>query len=333
MLSRLRSSLHGGPLQGGPLQGHDLVSLVHKSKIMRSRSYCFTKNNYTDEDIEAYSKLADKCRYLIFSQEVAPDTGTPHLQGYIVFKTQRTFASVKKFLPGNPHIEEAKGNSLQNEQYVRKTRDVDETPNEVVYEFGDRPMTQKEKGESEVERYATAKKHALEGNFDDIDADIFVRHYSTIKRIRDDAVLERELDTLDDFENEWLWGESGSGKSYTARQRYPNAFLKACNKWWDGYKGQETVIIEDFDRKHDVLCHHMKIWADRYPFPAEVKGSSVKIRPARIVVTSNYHPETIWTDPSDLDPIKRRFQITHFSGQFQIPRDDSGHQSGPETEE
>ena len=123
-----------------------------------------------------------------------------------------------------------------------------------------------------------------------------------------------------------------------ARQRYPEAYLKSCNKWWDGYRGHAVVLIEDFDRKHDVLCHHLKIWADRYPFPAEVKGSSIKIRPQKIVVTSNYHPEDIWMNPCDLEPILRRFKVTKFSGTF-IPesvgarRAEEANQDGSSTNE
>ena len=70
---------------------------------------------------------------------------------------------------------------------------------------------------------------------------------------------------------------------------YKDAYIKGNNIWWDGYDGQDVVIIEEMGPKQ-INANHMKQWADHYPFSAESKGASVKIRPQKIVVTSNYHP-------------------------------------------
>lgn len=293
------------------------------------RAFVFTLNNYKAEDIQWLEVWfnSGRVRYLVVSKEEAPSTGTPHLQGYVYLKGRgTTWNSMRNSLfgGGRAYIAVAKGNPEQNERYVKKTRDCDEVANSEVFEFGERPKTSKEKGEQEIDRYQRARQLCLEDNIDDVDADIYVRNYSTLKKIRDDAKLSKDLDDIDEMDNHWFYGESGSGKSWTARNRYPYAYLKMCNKWWQGYAGEEDVLIEDFDKRHDVLVHHLKIWSDRYPFICEVKGSGVKIRPRRIIVTSNYHPEQIWTDSSDLEPILRRFTMTHFSGTFNLPSSNQG---------
>jgi hypothetical protein len=178
-------------------------------------------------------------------------------------------------------------------------------------ERGTPPKTQEEKGAQEKERWKRIRLAAEEGNFDEIDDKVRVLHYDKLKRIHNDALHSRPLeDTVERME--WYYGESGSGKSRKARTENPDAYLKMCNKWWDGYKDEDVVIIEDFDKKHDVLIHHLKIWADRYPFPAEVKGGVHKIRPKKIIITSNYHPKDIWETNADLEPILRRFKTTEF---------------------
>lgn len=111
----------------------------------------------------------------------------------------------------------------------------------------------------------------------------------------------------------WYYGETGTGKTYAAKEEFPNAYIKNANtKWWDGYKNQENVIMDDFDKAHNYMGYHLKIWADRYAFHAEVKGGAQVIRPQKIVVTSNYHPKDIWEDATTIEPILRRFKVVHF---------------------
>jgi len=72
----------------------------------------------------------------------------------------------------------------------------------------------------------------------------------------------------------WIWGKPGSGKSRWATQTYPVAYKKLQNKWWDGYHGQEAVLMDDLGQDNaKFLTTHLKLWADPWQnHPGETKG-------------------------------------------------------------
>lgn len=269
---------------------------------VRRRDYCFTLNNPTDHDKELARQLASnsKVRYLILGNEKG-DSGTPHIQGYVYCTNAVVFSTIQKLLP-RAHIEPCKGTPDHNIEYCSKSGDY--------IEYGDRPINQKRKGEKGAEYWESNKKLAISGELDLVDPKLFLTHYRSLKCITADHRTMPE--DLPDCDNYWYYGDTGTGKSYKARNDNPGHYLKMCNKWWDDYKNEDVVIIEDFDKAHAVLGHHLKIWADRYAFPAEIKGGKLNLRPRKIIVTSNWSPDQIWIDLGTLDPILRRFQIIKF---------------------
>ena len=123
----------------------------------------------------------------------------------------------------------------------------------------------------------------------------------------------KELERLENF---WYWGPTGTGKSSGARKKFPNSYIKSHNKWWDGYNGEDSVLIDDVDKNSEKwLGPLLKTWADHYPFKAEFKGGSSVIRPKHIVVTSNWSMDDMFTDQNVLEPLKRRFRSENFSGE------------------
>lgn len=85
----------------------------------------------------------------------------------------------------------------------------------------------------------------------------------------------------------------------------------ASNKWWDKYKGEENVLIEDMDTSHSYQGYNLKIWADKYAFPVEVKCGADWIRPKMIIVTSNYSIKQVFPDPAIHLPLLERFKEVH----------------------
>ena len=142
---------------------------------------------------------------------------------------------------------------------------------------------------------------------DDVPADIYLRMYRTLKEVAKDHM--KSPDPIPTLSNRWVCGPSGCGKSRSAREQYPGAYYKMCNKWWDGYQGESTVIIEDIDTNHKCLIHHLKLWGDHGPFLAETKGGAINIRPERIIVTSNCRL-TEMAEGVHLEAMQRRYEVT-----------------------
>jgi len=87
-----------------------------------SRDHCWTLNNYTDEEVEHIKQV--ECRYLVFGKEIAPTTGTPHLQGYIYLHQPQSLMQLKALLGPRVSFKDAYGNVLQNTNYTCKDEDI-----------------------------------------------------------------------------------------------------------------------------------------------------------------------------------------------------------------
>lgn len=150
---------------------------------------------------------------------------------------------------------------------------------------------------------------AKAGLDDEMDPGVFLRCFSTIRKIQ----AENMIPAVDaaDVTGLWYWGPPGVGKSLRVREEFPGIYDKPCNKWWDGFK-DGPALLDDFDKVHKVLGHHLKRWADRYSFTAEVKFGTVSIRPTKIVVTSNYSIAEIFNEDMTLvAALNRRFEVIY----------------------
>lgn len=258
--------------------------------------WVFTLNNPSDLEWESFCDW--EVTYMVVGREHG-EQGTEHAQGFVIWSKKKSLAACKK-MSGRAHWEISRGSNEQASEYCKKEGEFEE--------FGTMPDAAVNGAKAEQERWEAAKLAAQVGKFDDVPADIYFRYYRTMKEIAKDH-MSKPADA-DGVTGVWLYGEPGVGKSRKARLDYPDAYLKMQNKWWDGYQGQDHVILDDFDSKE--LGHLLKIWADRYSFLAETKGGAIHIRPLVICITSNYSIDELWhADEQMARAIKRRFRITH----------------------
>lgn len=251
------------------------------------RNWCFTLNNYSPEEEEAVQAI--ECKYMVYGREVG-ESLTPHLQGTIAFESNKRLSGVRKLIP-RAHWEPTKA-LHQSIEYCKKDGNV--------YESGELPMTKSQAAKKGIaERWELAKQ----GRFEELPPEN-IKTYQFIHRM---SMPVQDRDVLD---NEWRWGESGAGKSRGVRADYGESlYVKDATKWWDGYAGEETVLIDDWDPKTtDYLSRYLKIWSDHYAFKAETKGGSMTIRPKRFVITSQYPLDACFLDVNDLSAISRRFK-------------------------
>jgi len=71
---------------------------------MQSPNWVFTLNNYSDDDVARIQAGSDDIVYVVAGREIG-EGGTPHLQGFVRFKTKRRLAAVKSFVGERAHCE------------------------------------------------------------------------------------------------------------------------------------------------------------------------------------------------------------------------------------
>lgn len=235
-------------------------------------------------------------KYIKGQLECGEGTGYRHWQVVAHFGTQvRRAAVIKSF--GRVHCEPTL--SAAAESYCFK----DETSVEGTrFELGKRALKR-----NCSKDWESIRDSARAGRLDDIPADVFVRNYSSLRRISVDYAqpvgVEREVEVL--------WGATGVGKS---RRAWDEAGLDAypkdpLSKFWDGYRGQEHVVIDEF--RGGISIEHVLRWFDRYPVIVDVKGSSTVLKAKKIWITSNLAPEYWYPnlDPLTVAALLRRLKV------------------------
>lgn len=253
----------------------------------RIRNAVFTWNNYDSGSIDHLDSL--QCKYLVYGKEVA-STGTKHLQGYIEFTKQLTFGNAKKLLPCC-HIEPRKGTPQQAADYCKK--DGDYVERGELSKPGKRNdlIAVMDKIKQKRKFVEIAEEHPM----------TVARHLKFYDRYR--LEVARSDNQFSPIEVFVFWGPAGSGKTKRAYEMDPNLYHVTDAQWWDGYAGQDTILIDDF--YGGIRYGKFLQLTDGYKFQLPIKGGFTWKQWKRVIITSNQHPSE-WYSLGLTDALQRR---------------------------
>lgn len=275
---------------------------------IRQRKLVFTsfdetepKNNFDNEEINN-----NQVKYLIYGKETCPTTNKNHFQGFVYFYEKTSIKNAKMYLQiKNGWFQYAFGTIDQNIKYCSKEGNFKE--------FGDKPQQGKRKDLDELRDDLLNNKTTV----DDIAKErphMYHMYGRTLNKLEDLTMRRQYRSEM--TEGIWIYGPTGVGKSHEAFKNYsPDTHYVLINDsgWWDAYKQQDTVIINDFRGwiKYDELLQLL----DKFPhFVKRRNREPLPFTSKKVIITSPLTPEEVYknrNEKDELDQLIRRLKIIH----------------------
>lgn len=259
---------------------------------MQGRNYCFTF--FFHEDESGFPKeLPLYGRYMVYGFEICPDTKRPHLQGFVQFTQPVRMAHCQKFLKCSWFL--CKGTPLENMTYCKKGGDF--------LEFG-QPTSQGERSD------LLAVKESIDTGF--TLPQLWDAHFGQMTRYHRSFTVYLQIRT-NNVQRHWqtrcllLVGLAGMQKTtiadvlapFLGTGIYRVPLAKSSGLYFDGYTGQEVVILDEMDgnrmaptRFNDLIGHT--------PATVLICGAAdVNWAPRYVIICSNYLPRYWWKKRSE----------------------------------
>lgn len=236
--------------------------------------------------------------------------GYVHWQLVCCFRKKVRARAVKEVFGAKAHLELSRSDAAND--YVWK----DETCVSATtrFELGELPFKRNSKFD-----WDKVRVKAQEGRLDEIESQVYVQNYNSLKRIA--------LDNLKPIPGERkvtvYWGPTGTGKSHRAwSEAGMDAYPKPpTTKWWDAYnpQGHKNVVIDEFDGQVGIT--HLLRWFDKYPCIVETKGGGCCLIAQRIWITSNIDPMEWYPDgnPAQVAALMRRLKVVKLDKKYVEP--------------
>lgn len=259
---------------------------------MQSRSWIGTSYRVAE------FALPEVIQYGVYQTEKCPTTGRVHVQFFVQFKKRLRLTGVKKMFPGD-HLEIAR-DPKSARAYCMKEESRVSSPCEkgtfdLPVDVEDLVMMVKRKRVSDILEEQPKLWRSLRQLMD----------------LRQLFSLPRDAPTLG-----YLFvGKTGCGKTRTASlisQFVGDTYWHDCSQWWNGYDGQELVILDEFRGQFEPS--QVLRLLDRTPYKVPTKGSYVNFCSKAIIMTSNIDLASMYKvlDLATVEAFCRRIKVINF---------------------
>lgn len=265
---------------------------------MTMRNCCFTM--YEIDVCTNWDKLPEGIKYLVWQLEKCPKTDKLHTQGYAEFDSPYRLNRIKEILGSkSAHIEKRIGTRDQARNYCMKPETRVEGPWERgVWEAGKQGARNDLKEISDAIKDGADFKKCFE-----INPGACLRYPKGIDR----AINIFEKKEMIEKKVTVYWGKTNTGKTYKAwMEAGTEAWSKPHGSWFDGYEGQENVIIDEYDG--DIPITTFLQILDKYPISVPIKGGFRTWKAKRIWITSNLEWKRWYptADEKHIEALERR---------------------------
>lgn len=176
-------------------------------------------------------------------------------------------------------------------------------------------------GQAKSDAYKEALDMVGQGQILDVNPGILIRHLRNLKDLEFMLMKKPVNPEGERILGYWIYGPPGVGKSWYTRLRWGEDLFEKnpSSKWFDGYKGQKVILLEDMEPPMlKNISWHLKVWVDRYAISVEYKGGTLWLPADRtFVVTSNWSLDKCLEDsgvPEETKlALRRRFKTVDFS--------------------
>lgn len=267
----------------------------------RVRFWCVTFNNPDTADGDRWRAIIDDqpedITFFVYQYEVG-ETGTNHYQGYLEWTTCRRLTQVKRLLGNAVHAEPRRATGAAAARYCRKEEGRIAGPWECGTICEPRAGQGKRNDllavqETIKDGMATGK--TLDQLYGELEAKHFpsyVRYFKSLNAVVANHYVRRPIAGrgFDPIRVDWFWGGTGTGKTRTAFEAFDYSCYRkdGATKWWDGYRGEANVVIDDLSANVDFGL--LLGWTDRYSNRVEIKGGYVSLTCTWIIITCPVHP-------------------------------------------